>query len=268
MRAPTAGDAQYAEPLRSDPEHVSGKDREQSSRPAEQYREQVEGDCAQHKLVFPHISQPLADLSDPRSARLEYRPCVRTNHQGTRRGGCVQPSTHRVANDRRDDAEQSAQGWTQDAGQLGGQRVGRDRPWKQAKRHEHWAQGARRRLKKRPATSEQRSQGEDRPQAAPERRPGCKPHGRQELGHVAEGEDAAAVVSVSSLARDESECEQRQELGQADHPDRKRSLCDGHRPSGDLVDLPGDDDRLRTGGEGAEEASSQEEHVWPAGKQR
>ena len=151
---------------------------------------------------------------------------------------------------------------------MGGQRVGRDRPRKQAERHQHGAEGARRRLEERPGAAEQRGQGEDRPQAAPERRPDRQPRRDQELGQVAEGEDAAAVVPVGRLAGDEREGEQRQELGQADHPDREGGLRDGHGPSGELVHLPRDDDRLRTGGQRAEESPGQEQQVGPVDEQR
>ena len=78
----------------------------------------------------------------------------------------------------------------------------------------------------------------------------------------------AAVVTVGRLAGDEGEGEQRQELGQADHPDRESGLREGHGLSGELVHLPRDDDRLGTGGQGAEESPGQEQHVRPAGQQR
>ena len=120
-------------------------------------------------------------------------------------------------------------------------------------RHQHGAEGARRRLEERPGTAEQRGQGEDRPQPAPECRHGGQRRRDQDLGQVAEGEDAPAVVTVGSLTGDESEGEQREELGQADHPDGESGLRDGHGPSSDLIHLPRDDDRLRTRGKGAEE---------------
>ena len=139
----------------------------------------------------------------------------------TRRGGGVEPGTYRVAEDRRHDAEQPADGRAEDAGHLGGQRVGRDRPRKQSERHQHRAEGARRRLEERPGAAEQGGQGEDRPQPAPERRPDCQPHRVRSWATIASGEDAAAVVSVGGLTGDEGEGEQREELGQADHPDRE-----------------------------------------------
>ena len=118
------------------------------------------------------------------------------------------------------------------------------------------------------AQPNRRGQGEDRPQPAPERRPEGQPRRYQDLGQVAEGEDAAAVVTVGSLTGDEREGEQREELGQADHPDGERGLREGHGPSSELVHLPRDDDRLGTGGQGAEEPPGQEQHVWPAGQER
>ncbi len=65
-------------------------------------------------------------------------------------------------------------------------------------------------------------------------------------------------MTVGSLTGDKSEGEQREELGQADHPDGESGLRDGHGPSSDLVHIPRDDDRLRTGGQGAEEPPGQE----------
>ena len=117
-------------------------------------------------------------------------------------GGGVEPGTDRVAEGRRHDAEQAAEGRAEDAGQLGGQRIGRDRPREQPERHQHGAEGAGRRLEERPGTAEQAGQGEDRPQAAPERRPKRQPRRDQDLGQVAEGQDAAAVVTVGRLTGD------------------------------------------------------------------
>ena len=75
-------------------------------------------------------------------------------------------------------------------------------------------------------------------------------------------------MTVGSLTGDESEGEQREELGQADHPDGESGLRDGHGPSSDLVHIPRDHDRLRTGGQGAEKASSQKQCIGTAGQQR
>ena len=92
-------------------------------------------------------------------------------------------------------AEESADGRAEDARELGGERVGRDRPGEQPERDEHRAEGARRRLEERPGGAEQGGEGEDGPQPAAELRPDREPDGGQELGQVAEGEDAAAVVA-------------------------------------------------------------------------
>ena len=75
-------------------------------------------------------------------------------------------------------------------------------------------------------------------------------------------------MTVGSLAGDESQGEQRKELGQADHPDRESGLREGHGLSSKLVHLPRNDDRLGTGGQGAEEPPGQEKHVWPAAQER
>ncbi len=72
-------------------------------------------------------------------------------------------------------------------------------------------------------------------------------------------------MTVGRLTGDEGEGEQREELGQADHPDRESGLREGHRLTSELVHLPRDDDRLRTGGQGAQEPPGQEQRVWPAG---
>ena len=111
------------------------------------------------------------------------------DHQGAGRRGGVEPGTDRVAKDRRDDAEQAAERRAEDAGKLGGQRVGRDRPREQSERHQHRAEGAGRRLEERPGAAEQRGQGEDRPESAPERRSGRQPDRGHELRQVAEGQD-------------------------------------------------------------------------------
>ena len=144
-------------------------------------------------------------------------------------GGGVQAGADRVAEDRRGRAEQPAEGRAEDA-----RRAGRPASWSRSPGGAAGAGPASGRAalavgwKNARAASEQGSQGEDRPEPAAERRSERQPDGGQELGQVAEGEDAAAVVPVGGLAGDEGEGEQREELGQADHPDRERGLRDGH----------------------------------------
>ena len=75
---------------------------------------------------------------------------------------------------------------------------------------------------------------------APDRN--CQPRRRSELGQVAEGQDAAAVVERSArLTREQESTAKVQELDQADHSLRRRRPPRGTpHPSGELVDLPRD----------------------------
>ena len=118
-------------PLRADLEHVPGEHREQAGRSAEQHGEQVEGDGSEHQLVPPQITRALPGserpaTGPPRSAA----GCRRGSWMAQDAASGDRAGTDRVAEDRRYDAEQPAERRAEDAGKLGGQRIGRDRPRK------------------------------------------------------------------------------------------------------------------------------------------
>jgi hypothetical protein len=61
-------------------------------------------------------------------------------------------------------------------------------------------------------------------------------------------------MAVRRIFCGECEGKQREKLHEADHSDDKGGLRGRHRLSGDLVHLPCNDDRLRTGSQRAERA--------------
>ena len=55
ITAPIAGDAQHAESVRADLEHVAGEYRQEASRATQQYCEQVQRDRPEDQLVPPQV---------------------------------------------------------------------------------------------------------------------------------------------------------------------------------------------------------------------
>ena len=139
--APTAGAARSKpRPLRADVEDLVGEDRQQRRRAAEQHREQVERDDAEHDRV----ASDIGDAGEERrqADRRARRRAAFDAHEGEQDHRCEEErGADRVGDGRAEDVEKSAERRPGDGGKLGRRCGRRDRARKQRQRHHRRQQG-------------------------------------------------------------------------------------------------------------------------------
>ena len=251
-RPQSRGAAQPAEGGRAGMQHVVGIGGQQRGGAAEQHREQVERDRAQHDRARPHEAQAFHQRMPahrPLAARLSGRAGARhAQHRDAQEAGRDHVHGHRA-----EGVQQAADDRAGDHGHMEGRGaqghglaevpVGHQVLQHRLRgRHHEGARGA-----------EQHQDREHRPDdGAAARREAHQEQAAQQLRGHAQQDDVAAVVAVGPGAGPQAQPPEGRELRQADQAQVEQA-------AGDLVDLPADGDALHLHREGAEEAAGKVE---------
>ena len=235
--------AQRAEPLRADMKDVAGVDRQHRGGAAEQDGEQVEADRAEHDLVVADIGQALDHRAQrTRGGGIAARDRPDQQHAAERDG--VEECRGFVGQAGRDRVSRAAEQRPDDRARLPGDGVHRDRARQHRRRHDVGRDGGQSGTGEGAADAEQHRDGEQRHERHGIEPDQCRKRGGAEHLHGDEHpHDPAPVQPVGDIAGDQGEQEERQELGDADHPQPEARLLDAHaRLAGDVVDVDADDD--------------------------
>ena len=227
----------------------SAKTGKQRRGAAEQHREQVERQRAEHHRLTP--DEPDAADRDSRA------PILRS---GARAGGawrmraiatqCREHQRHVHDVRRRRVAEpvdQPAERRTEDGGELPGRAAPRDGVGIQRPRHELGAERRAGRLEKAAGDAAEEDDEIDRPDASRMQHAGLDREPEQRERAAQQGDQATTArsrsrgIAIREVARRQGEPDERQRLGQADEAERQRVVRE-------RVDLPGHDHGLELGG--------------------
>ena len=233
--------AQQAEASRPDMQDVLGEHRQQGGRAAQQHREQIQGDRAEHQPVAAHIGEAVEHLHPgiARRARLgagdraDQAQHQQPEQEQAERYGIGQPVVRGV--------EVAAHRRPEHRSRLPRDRTHRDR----GRQHGGGHQIGRERLQRRPCErardAEQRGH-EEQPRQRDRARPGQP--GEQPRAHGFQrhrpARDPAPVDAIRHPAGDQRQDQQRQELRDADQPELKRRRLHRHGAACDVVHLPAD----------------------------
>ena len=255
QRADRGCRAQQPEPLRAGVEDFVGEDRQQRGGAAEQDREQIQRDDAEHDRIA-------ADVGDAGEERLEaYGGAVRDEaldvNEGQQDHRCQKErGAGGVGNGRPEGVENAADRGAGDGRKLGGGSGRRDRARKQRDRHDCRQQGLLGRQLERPSDPEHEHRGQDE---LPRHPAGDGTDGQggggEALQRLADLQQAAPVVAVGHLARHQHERRHRQELDQPDQPEVERT-------AGERIHLPGHRHPQHLKGQGGAGPCAPIEHEW------
>ena len=245
QRADAGRGAQQAEPPRPDVEHVAGEHRQQRIDAAENDREQIERDGAEHRPGCAGCSEKPANstarLSGSRDAAVR---CTRTRLISTLAGD-VERAAQRVDQDRAHRVEQPAERRPADHRDLRRRGAGRGGARQHRQRHDPRQQRGQRRLLEGARRADHEHHREQRFARHPAAGGAERERRRRQPGHeLAGAHDHAPVVAVGDVAGDQHEQRRRNELRQADEPEIERVARQ-------VVHLPAHRHRLHLQGDGA-----------------